>query len=262
MVRGVTPQLVYGRDVHLNELLDVAGEKGEEFATPGSVDPDDLGWANLLTVNSSVNNVNAAGEDRVNVQTADQRALTALQGVTAPMAQAIVTYRGQNQLQSIADLLDVTAGQNQNQGGRRAQGGNAGNAPSGPRVITPEIFADIADDVTVSTDTALAGAVNLNTAGLEVLICLPGMDRQLAQAIISQRQSNGYFTGLGDLLKVQGMTPDILKQIAPLVTTRSETYRILSEGRVTSSGARQRIQAVVHVGLSELQTLSWREDDL
>ena len=71
MVRGVTPQLVYGRDVHLNELLDVAGEKGDEFATPGAVDPDDLGWANLLTVNSSVNNVNAAGEDRVNVQTAD-----------------------------------------------------------------------------------------------------------------------------------------------------------------------------------------------
>ena len=266
MVRGVTPQLVYGRDVHLNELLDVAGEKGEDFATPRSVDPDDLGWANLLTVNSSVNNVNAAGEDRVNVQTADQRALTALQGVTAPIAQAIINYRGQNQLQSIADLLDVTAGQNQNQnqnqGARRPQGGNTGNAPSGPRAVSPEIFADIADDVTVSSDTALAGAVNLNTAGLEVLICLPGLDRQLAQAIISQRQSNGFFTGLGDLLKVQGMTPDILKQIAPLVTTRSETYRILSEGRVTSTGARQRIQAVVHVGLSTLQTLSWREDDL
>jgi len=264
MVRGVTPQLVYGRDAHLNELLDVAGENGEEFATPGAVETDDLGWANSLTVNSTVNNVNAAGEDRVNVQTADEQSLTALPGVTAPIARAIVTYRGQNQLQSIADLLDVTAIQNQdqNQGGRPARGGNAGNAPSGSRAISPELFTEIADDVTVGSDSALAGAVNLNTAGVEVLICLPGMDRQLAQAVISQRQSNGFFTGLGDLLKVQGMTPDILKQIAPLVTTRSETYRILSEGRVTSTGARQRIQAVVHVGLSELQTLSWREDDL
>jgi type II secretory pathway component PulK len=95
-----------------------------------------------------------------------------------------------------------------------------------------------------------------------VLICLPGVSRELAHAIIAQRQSNGFFTNLGEVLKVEGMTPDELKQIAPLVTLRSETYRILSEGRVTSTGVRQRIQAVVHVGLTELQTLAWREDDL
>jgi type II secretory pathway component PulK len=97
---------------------------------------------------------------------------------------------------------------------------------------------------------------------LEVLLCLPGVARELAQAVISQRQSNGFFDSLGDVLKVQGMTPDELKQIAPLVTTRSETFRILSEGHVTSTGARQRIQAIVHVGLDALQTLAWREDDL
>jgi hypothetical protein len=53
-----------------------------------------------------------------------------------------------------------------------------------------------------------------------------------------------------------------LKQIAPLVTARSETFRILSEGKITSTGARQRIQAIVHIGLSDQKTLSWREDDL
>ena len=158
-------------------------------------------------------------------------------------------------------MLDVTAAQNQGQGGGRSRGGGGGGS-SGPKVISPELFTDIADDVTISTDSAQTGLVNLNTAGLDVLLCLPGMDRELAQAIISQRQSNGFFTSLGDVLKVQGMTPDMLKQIAPLVTTRSETYRILSEGRVTSTGARQRIQAIVHVGLNELQTLAWREDDL
>jgi hypothetical protein len=46
------------------------------------------------------------------------------------------------------------------------------------------------------------------------------------------------------------------------VTARSETFRILSEGRVTSSGARQRIQEIVHIGLHSLTTLSYREDDL
>ena len=58
------------------------------------------------------------------------------------------------------------------------------------------------------------------------------------------------------------MTRDIFKQVAPQVSARSETYRILSEGKVTSSGARQRIQEIVRVGLHDLTTLSYREDDL
>jgi len=46
------------------------------------------------------------------------------------------------------------------------------------------------------------------------------------------------------------------------VAARSETFRILSEGKVNSTGARQRIQAIVHIGVNDLKTLSWREDDL
>jgi hypothetical protein len=61
---------------------------------------------------------------------------------------------------------------------------------------------------------------------------------------------------------VPGMSGETFKQVAPLVTTRSETFRILSEGRVTSTGARQRIEAIVHVGLNSATTLAYREDDL
>jgi DNA uptake protein ComE-like DNA-binding protein len=251
MVRGVTPDLVNGQDTHENGLLDLAGEKGGEFAVDTVANPADLGWAGILTVNSSVNNVNAAGDDRINIQSADQQTLTGLQGVTPQIAQAIISYRGQKQFQSIADLLNVTA----------SPGGGVGQS-SGSSVISPQLFTDIADEVSISSDTALAGAINLNTASETVLKCLPGVDRELAHAIIMQRASNGYFNSLGDLLKVQGMTTDILKQIAPLVTTRSETFRILGEGQISSTGVRQRIEVVVHVGLKDLKTLSWREDDL
>ena len=65
-----------------------------------------------------------------------------------------------------------------------------------------------------------------------------------------------------ELLKLPEMTRDIFKQIAPLITTRSETYRILCEGKIKSTGVRQRIQATVHIGLNDQQILSWREDDL
>ena len=64
------------------------------------------------------------------------------------------------------------------------------------------------------------------------------------------------------LLKVPGLSEDIFKQVAPFVTARSETFRIFSEGTVKSTGARQRIQAIVHVGLNSATTLEYREDDL
>ena len=121
---------------------------------------------------------------------------------------------------------------------------------------------DIGDDLTTETSQNLPGMVNINTASLEVLACLPGIDREIAQGIISFRQSNGFFPNIAWLLKVPGMNRQIFKQVAPRVTTRSETYRILSEGKVNSSGARQRIQAIVHVDVTGVETLSYREDDL
>ncbi|MGH7971673.1 MAG: ComEA family DNA-binding protein, partial [Limisphaerales bacterium] len=232
------------------------------------------GWAGMFTVDSIVNNVSASGQTRVNIQTADESTLKGVPGISEDIARAIVAYRGQHQYQSIADLLDVTAaGQGRpddlnaansargRQGSRAQRQGQPGQ-PSGPRVISPELLMDIADDVTTVSGQQVGGAINLNTASLDVLACLPGVDRQLAQAIISYRQSSGFFPNIAWLLKVPGLTQDTFKQVALLVSARSETYRILSEGRVNSTGVRQRVQAIVHVGLNEVTTLSYREDDL
>ena len=130
------------------------------------------------------------------------------------------------------------------------------------KVISQDVFLELADDVTIADGQDLAGMININTAGLDVLMCLPGVDRQLAQAIIYIANRADLFANTAELLKVGGMTAAIFKQVAPLVTARSETFRILSEGKVTSTGARQRIQEVVHVGLNEISTLGYREDDL
>lgn len=119
---------------------------------------------------------------------------------------------------------------------------------------------DIADDLTVEPNQDLPGMVNINTASPAVLACLPGMTPELAQAIISYRRSDGFFPNTACLLKVPGMSRDILKQLLPRVSARSETFRILSEGKVNSTGARQRIQVIVHIGLDEIDTLSYRED--
>jgi hypothetical protein len=63
-------------------------------------------------------------------------------------------------------------------------------------------------------------------------------------------------------LNVQEFGRDLLKRVAPLISARSETFRILSEGRIKSTGTHARVQEIVHVGLHSLTTVSYREDDL
>jgi len=271
MVRDVTPDLLLGNDRQQNDLLDsVEDATGNSSQNDNRAADVDTGWAGILTVDSTDDNVSAAGTDRINVQTASETELRGIPGVTAEIARAIVAYRGQNQIRNIASLLDVTPPQNNNQNsGRGNRPNQRGTDPlqdsgssSGQRVISQDLLMDMADDITAEDGDTKPGLININTASLSVLICLPGVDRELAQAIISYRRSSGFLPNIAHLLKVPGMNADIFKQVAPLVTARSETFRIFSEGVVKSTGARQRIQAVVHVGLNSATALEYREDDL
>jgi competence ComEA-like helix-hairpin-helix protein len=274
MVRGVTPALLLGNDDNQNGFLDSEDDPADQ-GPPGSKPPPppSPGWAALLTVLDTDKNVDAAGKDRVNPQTADESTLSAVPGITQDIARAIVAYRGQHQLQSLDDLLSVTP-QNANQGGANGnagdgsnpqaggnqQGDQSGSANSGATVISQELLEQIADELTLASGTDVPGLININTASLEVLICLPGVERSLAQAIINYRKSTGYFDNVAALLKVDGMTRAIFKQIVSLVTTRSESFRIVAEGKINSSGARQRMEVIVHIGRSDIETLSYRED--
>ena len=263
MVRDVTPDLLLGRDAHQNGLLDdEAAGVNDPPKYQDSVSAADLGWADLLTVDSGVKNVNAAGDSRVNIQNADETSLASVHGITSAIAHAIVSYRGKNNFQSIVNLLDVTPPADNQNGGAPQNNTDSSGTSGGGGVINESLLMQIADEVTISDDKNLKGPVNINTASLDVLVCLPGIDRDLAQKIISHRQSSGFFANPAELLKVDGITPDLLKQIVSLVTARSETYRILAEGRTKSTGVRQRVQVIVRVNLDGVKTLSYREDDL
>ncbi len=259
MVRGVSRELFYGRS-HANRDR----SRNESPAAGNGSDLRDTGWESVLTVDSKGSDVNASGQDRVNVQTADERTLTGVKGITQEMARAIIAYRGRQQFQTIADLLEVTPaappGGNDGNGGPANQ--NDGSNGGGPKMISEDLFQQIADDLTVSEQKELAGPVNVNSAGVDVLACLPGVDRTLAQAIVNYRKSIGYLPNVAALLKAPGMSKDILKQLLPRITVRSETYRILAEGTVSGRETRRRIEVIVRVGSGTVSTLAYREDDL
>ena len=277
MVRGVSRELFLGEDANQNGLLDSEEDDGDTSFPPDNRDGMlDAGWSGIMTVDSAVRNKNAAGEDRVNVQTADEKTLAGVRGISADLAKAIVADRGQNQLESLADLLDVTAVNPQAQqnlaasqpvrrGSSSSQNTRTPNQsaaqPAGPKLVNENLLMEIADDLMAgNASTDQPGAININTASPEVLACLPGVTPELAQAIVSYRRSAGFFPNIAWLLKVDGMTQQIFKQMAPRLCARSETFRILSEGRVNSTGARKRIQVIVQLGSDEIETLSWRED--
>lgn len=294
MVRGMPQKLLQGEDANLNGVLDPDEDDGDLSSPPDNQDGVlDPGWSSWLTVHSSVENVSASGEERVNVQSADEATLRTIPGISEAIAAGIVATRGNQEFQSIVDLLNVRApapqGPGQPQPGPapspqstpqpapqsavlvppQAQP-NAGPNPSGDpssspnptgaTLINESLLKDIADRVTVNEESTLPGPVNVNTADNEVLACLPGLDRELAQAIVSRRSSAGYFPNIAALLDVPGLTSDVLRQLAPRITTRSETFRILSEGIVAASGARQRIEVIVHLGASGIETLAYREN--
>jgi DNA uptake protein ComE-like DNA-binding protein len=274
MVRGVTPDLFYGDDPRANRARRAAGtaasprtgsQAGTRVGSSSGILPAG-GWQSMLSIHSGIKNLNAAGRDRVNVQSADEKALTGVQGITPEIARAIIAHRGRNQIQNLADLLDVRPAAQPGAIGPNGvpiNPGNFGNANAGgPSVISDELFKQIADDLTTDDGQDLPGLVNVNSASLEVLLCLPGVDRTLAQAILNQRQSTGYFAGVGALLTVPGMSRDRFKQILPLVTARSDTFRVLAEGVIPGRETRRRIEVVFRVGAEDVSTLSYREDDL
>jgi DNA uptake protein ComE-like DNA-binding protein len=299
MIRDVPRDLFLGEDTNQNGLLDPWENDGG--ASPPNDNRDgilDTGWAGLFTTDSAASGNNAGGHERIDIRSADERALSAVRSLSADMVRAIIAYRGQNQFKNVTDLLDVTppappgsptpsrpanaptapgSGPGPGPVNRsvRTTGGPAGagpttaepvatgarsGAPTGPRLITPETLMEIADDVTATDDDEQAGVINVNTAGPEVLACLPGLTPELAQAIVAHRRSAGFFPNVAWLLKVDGLSPEILKQLWPKVTVRSETFRILGEGRVPSTGARQRVEKIVRLTRGSFQTLSYRED--
>ena len=89
------------------------------------------------------------------------------------------------------------------------------------------IFIPIVQEATLTTDDKgvnleLPPLVNINTASLAELDGLPGIGEVKAQAIVDYRQKNGLFTSLEDLMKVEGISQSLYKQLEALITLGDE----------------------------------------
>ena len=196
---------------------------------------------------------NGGGGNRnmVNINTADSNTLQSLDGIDSGIAESIINYRNQNQFDNIDEIREVKA-------------------------ISIQDMRTIADRVTISDEDAVQGKVNINTASLEVLQMLPGMDEEKAQAIIDRRtlatsssmvlvqqqgdQATGPFTGIGELMDVQGIDENTFKGLLDDVSCRSAAYMITSEGRSADEKIIQVCKGVVDLSGDKVEIKYWKQD--
>ena len=144
------------------------------------------------------------------------------------------------------------------------------------KVVSVQDMRTIVDRVTISDDDAVQGKVNINTAPLEILTMLPGMDEDKAQAIVDRRtvegesstvmvvqqgdQQTGPFTSIGELLDVQGIDENTFRSLIDHVSCRSVVYMIKSEGKSLDGKITQLCTGVVDLSGDRVEIKYWKQN--
>ena len=206
----------------VGELLLVKDITKETLSIPATADGRPL--SDLLTVYSWDKNVTVDGKERVNIQTAAKEQLKAAFGevLTDPDIDAIIKHRGTQEFKAAAEIALV---------------------PELPRDKVRRIY----DRITVSDKKTLPGRVNINTAPIEVLSVLPGMDTSMAESIVTRRSSEGAFDNVSDLMAVSGITSEVFAKCADLLTVRSRVFKVISTGRLARERSSRVVTCVVDV---------------
>jgi competence protein ComEA len=85
---------------------------------------------------------------------------------------------------------------------------------------------------TLLVSTAVAAAVNLNTATKDDLVALPGIGPAKAQAILDYRNQHGPFRSVDEVRKVKGIGEKLFTQIKPELTLGAQK----AAGAVSKAG--------------------------
>lgn len=190
LVRGFTPQVLY----QVQE-----GIVNSNTITQGANDQQAV-LADLLTSDSQSLNVTSTGETKLNVNQAGVGNLVQ-RGFPPPLAMTILQGRPYTGLGQVIQRIG----------------------------FNPTDVTLVLDNLTISSATQRPGLINVNTAPESVLAAIPGMEPDVAQALVA-RQPTG-ITSLGELLSVPGFSAQVLQQVVDRLTVNSQTFLVRVEGR-------------------------------
>lgn len=246
MIKGFSGPVVYGEDANLNGLLDPNEDDGDDSFPPDNRDGRlDRGLRALVTVYSSEPDLDRSGRPRVNIN-GDQAASGDL-GLPQQTLQFIALYRAEgNAFKHPSELLEMRY--QLKQAPRNVPGLQAGSwIESGVGGEQLPVVLDRLTTRPADTRRPVVGLVNVNTAPLEVLAALPGMDANIAQQIIDVRRNLDAETlSTPAWLYTQNLLDAAaFKQVAPMLTARSYQFSARCVGFGVPCGRYRVLEAVL-----------------
>jgi len=258
-----TREMLYGEDDNLNGILEANENDGDETLPLDNRDNVlDRGLLAYVTVYSYEHNQDGLGRKRININTDDKSELEELLEIETTYANWIVENRPY--LNSIADLLGYaeTIGTEEKETAGRARTFKAEPGQEAESIRpTIDVFRKFADKITITNIDVIPGRVNINTASELVLRTLPGMNEQIAAAVVQMRDGlEEGFTSIAEILTVTGMSVIRFKKMAGMITVRSNVFTIRSFGRAERTGIQHSVEAVVSRGQARPKILYWKEN--
>ena len=237
LVRGFTPQILYGEDANLNFTLDPNEDDGDQSWPPDNTDGKlNAGLYPLLTVASYDLDQTSDGIPRVNLN--DPQDPINTNDLPAAVGAYIQALRSNSiTLTHAAELLEATT-KVKDEAGKEAE------LASG---VGPAELPTVLDRFSVTPDLELPGRINLNTASPAVLQTVPGIDENLAgiidsarQALTPEKRQTIAWLYTDDIVKA-----DVFKKLAPFFTARSWQYSFNVVGYGVPSGRYRVLQVII-----------------
>ena len=283
LVRGVTPQLLFGSDVNRNGMIDP-----DEMALAAQLgDFPPRGWSAYLTLHSKEQNVNSFGQPRIDLNMDDLQQLYEELSLIFPeeWVKFVVAYRqsgpyqgedegdddysgdldlsqsGSNTFTQVLDLIgarvEVTF--------QGAEESVVLRSPFLDDLVSMNLYlSELVDNVTVVPDTVIPGRISLSQAPPEILLGIPGMTEEMVEQILSQRTPD---PGLDDpgqrhetwLLNSGIVTVDEMRALMPFVCGGGDVYRTQVVGYFEDGRASARVEVVLDATQLPPRVLLWRD---
>ncbi len=288
LVRGITPQLLFGMDTNRNGMIDphevsADGTAGQSTAAGVS----ERGWSTYLTLFSLEANLNAMGEKRVFLNNEDLTVLSTEltdAGLNAEWVTFIIGYRqsgaytGTNTAQTgVSGELDLTKKGNTKVNqlldliGAKIQVTFVGS--NSPTVIDSPFSKEIGvmgiylpvmmDKLTINEAATIPGRININQASATILKGIPGMTPDMVTEILSRREyepdeklNHRHETWI---MAEAIVTLDEMRALMPYICGGGDVYRAQVVGYFQGGQAASRAEVIFDASTTTPRVLFWRD---
>jgi hypothetical protein len=290
LVRGVTPELLFGADRNRNGVIDAGETIPEVFADLSADDPVAYrGWSAYLTLFSMELNVRPDGSPKIDINQSDlEKLYDEIEAEFGPeLATFIVAYRqngpytGEEEgepvpldveldfsrqakvkFDTVLDLIGAKvrvqfAGEEK----PRVLDAVVPDDPVALRAILPVIMANL----TATSSKVIPGRININLAPSSILYGIPNLDPGVADLILESRpldptyiDDDNYYYETWPL--AEGLvTVEEMKALMPFVTCGGSVFKAQVVGYFAGGGPSCRVEAILDATVRPARLLFWRD---